>query len=73
VLNAPPAAPLYRASGFVHWHKADVPLASANVRCWGTADMLWKCRHFRFGPDRACTPPGSTTDGDRAAFHDPTG
>jgi hypothetical protein len=23
--------------------------------------------------DLACTPTGSTTDGDRAAFHDPTG
>jgi hypothetical protein len=25
VLNAPPAAPLYRASGFVLWRKADIP------------------------------------------------
>ena len=24
MLNAPPAAPLYRASGFVHWRKADI-------------------------------------------------
>ena len=29
----PPRSGLER-SDFVHWHKADVPLASANVRCW---------------------------------------
>jgi hypothetical protein len=28
--------------------KQDVPLASANVRCWKTAGMFWKFRHFRF-------------------------
>jgi hypothetical protein len=32
VLNAPPAAPLYRASGFVQWHKADMLGAAAKVR-----------------------------------------
>jgi hypothetical protein len=35
VLNAPPAAPLYRASGFVHWHFSDVTAALANVCCLG--------------------------------------
>jgi hypothetical protein len=31
VLNAPPAAPLYRASGFVQWHLSDLPTPPTNV------------------------------------------
>src|SRR5712672_3370872 len=31
----PLAAAPYRASGLVPWHKADVPHAPTNVRCWG--------------------------------------
>jgi hypothetical protein len=35
VLNAPPAAALYRASGFVHWHETDMPTAMRDVRSRG--------------------------------------
>ena len=31
MLNAPPAAPLYRASGFVQWHFSDVTVGLRNV------------------------------------------
>jgi len=34
------------------WHKADLTLASTNIRCWGTGDMFWKCRHLRFWTQR---------------------
>ena len=35
----PPAAAPYRASGLVLWHKADQPIALADVRFQGTSGL----------------------------------
>jgi hypothetical protein len=71
VLNAPPAAPLYRASGFVQWHETDMPTALRDVRSQEQSGKhLLTVSSSQFDPDRTSKqisldlPP----DGEAGAF-----